>query len=66
VAAIAVLVVPTVLAAVLLPDQRAAATDDGLLLEFRAAAIVSQLLFWSAVGAAGLWLLDRRASPSPS
>lgn len=73
--AAAVLVVPTVLAA-LLPDQRAAATDGSLLFEFRAAAVVSQVLFWSALAAGGFWLLGRRAltasnpvpgfSPAPS
>lgn len=68
--AVALLVAPTVLAALLLPDQRAAAADGSLLFEFRAAAIVSQLLFWSALAAAGHWLLGRdpsaaRASSRP-
>lgn len=63
-AAVALLVVPTVLAALLLPDQRAVAADGMPLVEFRAAAIVSRLLFWSALAAAGLWLLRRRAGES--
>lgn len=49
--------------AAFLPDQRAAATDGSLLFEFRAAAVVSQLLFWSALAAAGHWLLGRGAMP---
>jgi predicted cobalt transporter CbtA len=63
-AAVALLVVPTVLAALLLPDQRAAATDGSLLLEFRAAAVVSQILFWSVLAAAGFRLLGRREAPA--
>ena len=41
-----------------------AASDGSLLFEFRAAAIGSQFLFWSAFAAAGFWLLGRHEAPS--
>ena len=49
------------LAVALLPGQRAADTvGRGLLAEFRALSIASQILFWSALTAVGALLLRRR------
>ncbi len=62
VAAATCLVVPVLLAVALLPDQRAADTvGHGLLAEFRAVSIASQVLFWGALTAVGALLLRRRA-----
>ena len=62
VAAATCLVVPALLAMALLPDQRAADTvGHGLLAEFRAVSIASQVLFWGALTAVGALLLRRRA-----
>ena len=62
VAAAACLVVPVLLALALLPDPRAADTiGHGLLAEFRAVSIASQVLFWGALTAVGALLLRRQA-----
>ena len=62
VAAATCLVVPALLAVALLPDQRAADTvGHGLLAEFRAVSIASQVLFWGALTAVGALLLRHRA-----
>ena len=62
VAAATCLVVPALLAMALLPDPRAADTvGHGLLAEFRAVSIASQVLFWGALTAVGALLLRRRA-----
>ena len=61
-AAATCLVVPALLAMALLPDQQAADTiGHGLLAEFRAVSIASQVLFWSALTTVGALLLHRRA-----
>ncbi len=62
VAAATCLVVPALLAVALLPDPRAADTvGHGLLAEFRAVSITSQVLFWGTLTAVGALLLHRRA-----
>ena len=67
VAAATCLVVPLLLAVALLPDQRAADTvGHGLLAEFRAVSIASQVLFWGALTAVGASACGARASTSGS
>ena len=61
-AAATCLVIPLLLAMALLPDQRAADTiGPGLLAEFRAVSIATQVLFWGALTAVGALLLRLRA-----
>jgi hypothetical protein len=59
--ALVAFVLPPLLAVLLLPGEHAASPiDDGLLTRFRAAAVVSQAVFWALVALAGLWLLEHR------
>ena len=61
VAAATCLVVPVLLATALLPDPRAADTiGHGLLAEFRALSITSQVLFWGTLTTVGALLLRAR------
>ena len=57
---------PTVLAMTLLPGEHVVgAVEDGLLVRFRAAAIVGQAVFWALTALVGLWLIDRRLTSGP-
>jgi len=60
--AVATVAIPAVLAVVLFPDNnpQAEAVSSRLLTDFRIVSIIGQLLFWTALGAAGALLLRDR------
>jgi predicted cobalt transporter CbtA len=64
--ALAVALVPAVVALVLFPGNRidASALPASLLTDFRTVSIVSQLLFWTVLALTGWLLLRRRPKPA--